>query len=188
MITIDNAPARGFHFRIAFFTSGGKFVDGYTLGILSIALAVLPPDFEMTPLYTGLVGSSALFGLFIGSVLFGPVADRIGRRRLYQIDLLIFVLASIAQFFVQDAMQLFIARLVLGIAIGIDYAVAPTYLSELLPQKLRGPLLGSLAAVWRFGFLASVVVGYVMQNTMDSENAGCRQWSFPCQIPQRRMA
>lgn len=160
--TIDSAPATGFHYRLAIFTSGGKFIDGYTLGVLTIALAVLPANFGMTPLFSGLVGSAALIGLFLGSLVFGPLADKIGRRKLYQADLVLFLVASIAQFFVQDAAQLFIVRLVLGIAIGIDYAVGPTYLSEMLPRKLRGPLLGSLATVWRFGFLASIAVGYLL--------------------------
>ncbi len=163
--TIDSAPATGFHFRLAIFTGGGKFIDGYTLGVLTMALAVLPADFDMSPLYKGLVGSAALFGLFLGSAFIGPLADRIGRKRLYTADLILFLIAALAQFFVQDAMQLFLVRLVLGIAIGIDYAVAPTYLSEMLPSRLRGPLLGSLAAVWRLGFLASIIVGYLLSDT-----------------------
>lgn len=162
--TIDDVPPVRFHYRIAALTGGGKFIDGYTLGILTIALAVLPPDFGMTPFYAGLVGSAALVGLFLGSLLLGPLADRIGRRTLYTADLVLFFVASLAQLLVQDPVQLFVLRLVLGIAIGIDYAVGPTYLSEVLPKKLRGPLLGGLSAVWRFGFLASIVVGYVLSD------------------------
>ncbi|MDA3630022.1 MFS transporter [Saccharopolyspora sp. WRP15-2] len=161
-LTIDNSPPVGFHYRLAVLTWGGKFIDGYTLGVLTIALAVLPSDFGMTSFYSGLVGAAALFGLFLGSLFIGPLADRIGRRRLYTADLALFLVASLAQLFVQDALQLFAVRLVLGVAIGIDYAVGPTYLSEMLPKKLRGPLLGGLSAVWRFGFLASIVVGYFM--------------------------
>ncbi|BAK33575.1 putative major facilitator superfamily transporter [Microlunatus phosphovorus NM-1] len=162
--TIDTAPATGFHYRLALFTGGGKFIDGYTLGVLTVALAVIPPDFGMTPFYAGLVGSAALFGLFIGSAFIGPLADRIGRKRLYTADLILFLAAALAQFFVQSPSQLFVMRLILGIAIGIDYAVAPTYLSEMLPKRLRGPLLGSLAEIWRIGFLASVIVGYFMRD------------------------
>lgn len=168
-VTIDTAPPNGFHYRLALFTGGGKFIDGYTLGVLTIALAVIPPDFGMTPFYSGLVGAAALIGLFLGSLLIGPLADKIGRKRLYQADLMLFLVASIAQFFVHDPVQLFVVRLVLGIAIGVDYAVGPTYLSEMLPQKLRGPLLGGLAAVWNVGYLVSVVVGYFASQGLGDE-------------------
>ena len=164
-LSLDELPPNRFHYRIAAFTSGGTFIDGYALGVLTIALAVIPSSFELTPLLEGLVGSAALIGLFVGGLFLGPVTDKIGRKKLYTVDLVVFLIASIAQFFVQDAIQLFIVRLVLGIAIGADYAVGPTYLAEFLPTKLRGPLLGSLAAIWRVGYLASVVVGYLMKDS-----------------------
>lgn len=168
-VTIDTAPPTGFHYRIAVFTGGGKFIDGYTLGVLTIALAVLPSDFGLTPFYAGLIGAAALFGLFLGSLFIGPLADKIGRIRLYQADLILFLVAALAQFFVTEPVQLFFVRLVLGIAIGIDYAVGPTYLSEMLPQKLRAPLLGGLAVVWNIGYLVSIVVGYVASQSLGGD-------------------
>lgn len=168
-VTIDTVPPSGFHYRLALFTGGGKFIDGYTLGVLTIALVLIPPDFGLTPFYAGLIGAAALFGLFLGALFIGPLADKIGRKRLYQADLILFLLAALAQFFVHDPIQLFIVRLVLGIAIGVDYAVGPTYLSEMLPQKLRGPLLGSLAVVWNVGYLTSVGVGYIASHSLGGD-------------------
>ncbi|MFZ3561869.1 MFS transporter [Streptomyces sp. BH055] len=163
-VTMDTARPTSFHYRIAVFSAGGMLIDGYILGVLTIALPLLPASFGMTPLWEGLVGSSALIGLFLGALTLGPLADRIGRKKLYTLDLVLFLVASVAQFFLQDAMQLFLVRLVAGLAIGADYAVSPTYLAEFLPTKLRGPLLSSLAAIWRIGFLAAVVVGFLLQD------------------------
>jgi MFS transporter, putative metabolite transport protein len=68
---------------------------------------------------------------------------------------------SIVQFFVVNSWQLFTVRLIVGIAIGIDYAVGPTYLAEFAPRRSRGRLLGSLAGMWTVGYSASLLVGVI---------------------------
>ena len=71
-------------------------------------------------------------------------------------------LLSVAQFFVTDAVQLFVARLLIGIAIGADYPIATSYIAEFSPRKSRGPMLSSLVASWWIGYVASFVVGYLL--------------------------
>jgi MFS transporter, putative metabolite transport protein len=138
--SIDEAVTRAFHFRMSAFVGGGQFIDGYILGVIAIALVLIPSNFGLTPVWKGLIGSSALIGTFAGSLVFGWVADHIGRKALYTADLSIFLIGSVAQFFVVNPWQLFSIRLVVGIAIGIDYAVGPTYLAEFAPRRSRGRL------------------------------------------------
>jgi MFS family permease len=133
-MTIDDAPLNNFHLRVVAYTTGGYFVDGYILGMIGIALALLAPQLGLGAVWTGLIGASALAGIFIGGLIFGWVTDRVGRQTMYVADLILFVVASVLQFFVEGPLALFILRLVMGIAIGADYAIGSALLSEFLPR------------------------------------------------------
>src|SRR6185437_1269836 len=108
--SIDEAPTRAFHLRMSAFVGGGQFIDGYILGVVAIALVLMPSSFGLTPVWKGLIGSSALIGTFAGSLIFGWVADHVGRKALYTTDLTIFLVGSVAQFFVVNPWQLFSIR------------------------------------------------------------------------------
>ncbi len=161
--SIDDAPLKGFHLRVTAYTTGGFFCDGYILGIIGIALSLLGPQLGLGPLWSGLIGASALIGIFIGGIVFGWVTDLVGRQKMYVADLILFIIGSILQFFVNEPWQLFILRLVMGIAIGADYAIGPALLAEFVPRRQRGPLLASLNAVWTVGFVVAYLVGDALQ-------------------------
>lgn len=162
-MTIDDAPLNGFHVRVAAYTTGGFFIDGYILGMIGIALVQIGPQFGLGSVMSGLIGASALAGIFVGAPLFGWVTDKVGRQTMYVIDLVVFLVASIAQFFVEGALALLLLRLLMGIAIGADYAIGGALLSEFLPKRQRGTLLACLNAIWTVGFVAAYVVGYFLQ-------------------------
>jgi putative MFS transporter len=150
--------------RVAAYTTGGFFCDGYILGMIGIALALLGPQFGLGPVWTGLIGAAALAGIFIGGLIFGWVTDLIGRQLMYVTDLIVFIVGSVLQFFVEGPLALFVLRLLMGIAIGADYAIGPALLAELIPRKQRGSLLACLNVVWTVGFVAAYIVGYFLQN------------------------
>ena len=164
VIALDDVPLNRFHIRVTAYTTGGMFCDGYILGIIGIALSVWSPQIGMSALWDGLIGASALAGIFVGSLVFGPITDRIGRQTMYTADLAAFVIASVAQFFVQEPWQLFALRLIMGIAVGADYAIGAALLAEFLPRKQRGPLMACLNAVWTIGYVVAYVVGYLLRD------------------------
>jgi MFS transporter, putative metabolite transport protein len=156
---IDDAATHRFHLRMSAFVGGGQFIDGYILGVIAIALVLIPSSFGLTPLWMGLIGSSALIGLFVGGIACGWVTDLIGRKALYTIDLVVFLVGSVAQFFVTSPWELFAIRVLIGLAIGADYAVGPTYLAEFVPRVSRSRLLGSLVGMFFVGYILSLGVG-----------------------------
>jgi putative MFS transporter len=177
--TLDSAQLNGFHAKLALFSSGGPFLDGYILSIIGIAMVQIQAQWNMSALWAGLIGSSALIGVFIGGAVFGAVTDRIGRKLMYMIDLSVIIVCSVMQFFVHDQMQLFILRLVIGIAVGADYPIATALVTEFSPKAWRAKLVGGLNAMWFVGATVAAFVGYLLLSMPD----GWRWMLFSSAIP-----
>ena len=166
-VTLDSAKLNGFHAKLALFSSGGPFLDGYILSIIGIAMVQIQAQWDMSALWAGLIGSSALIGVFLGGAVFGAVTDRIGRKLMYTIDLIVIIVCSVLQFFAADEMQLFILRLIIGIAVGADYPIATALVTEFAPKAWRAKLVGSLNAMWFVGATAAAFVGYLLLSNPD---------------------
>ncbi len=160
--TIDTMPMNSFHKKVVASAIGGDFTSGYILGIISFALIWIVPEMQVSPIWEGLIGGSPLIGVFIGSLFFGSLADKYGRRKIYLYIFLIVAILSLSQILVNNVEVLFIVRVLLGVAIGGDYAVNPSVLSELIPEKLRAKSLSYLLVLWSLGYVLAAVVGFFM--------------------------
>ena len=151
---------RSFLRRVTLATAWGEGLDGFDLGIISVVIVYITTQLDITPSWAGLIGASSLVGIFVGAPVFGYLTDRFGRRRLFTLDLVIFLVAGVLQAFAQSGWQLFALRLVLGLAIGAEYAIGAPMLAEFVPARGRGSRLALLEVCWYLGFLLSVLVGY----------------------------
>ncbi|MGV9867474.1 MFS transporter [Rhodococcus koreensis] len=142
--------------------AGGMFIDGYILGIIGTVIGAITLDLGMSLFWEGLIGASALIGIFVGGPLGGWLADKLGRKPLFTIDLLIFTAGSVLQFFVDSAWHLFLVRLLMGIAIGADYSVGWPLLAEFSPRRLRGRLMAFSEVAWYLGFMTAFIAGFLM--------------------------
>lgn len=163
--SFDKAPLNTFHKRLVIYSSGGPFLDGYVLSIIGMALVQATPQLQLNLLWEGLIGASALIGVFLGGFAGGWFTDKYGRQILYTIDLLAIGLFSLAQYWVESALLLFILRLFIGIAVGADYPIATALLAEFAPQKYRGPFVGFLLVMWFVGAAAGYIVGDLLLRT-----------------------
>ena len=161
----DNAPLNGFHKRLAIYSSGGPFLDGYVLSIIGIALIQATPQLNLSLYWQGMIGASALVGIFLGAFIGGWFTDKFGRQILYTIDLIAIGVSSIAQFWVDSPEALFFWRLILGIAVGADYPIATSLLAEFTPKKYRGPFIGLLLAMWFVGAAVACIIGDLLLKT-----------------------
>ncbi|MEL7641756.1 MAG: MFS transporter [Solidesulfovibrio sp.] len=156
---LDCAPLNAFHKKLLIYSSGGPFLDGYVLSIVGIALVQATPQLNLSLTWQGLIGASALIGIILGGFFGGVFTDKYGRHILYTIDLIAIGVSSIAQFWVESAMSLFVWRLILGISVGADYPIATSLLAEFTPKKYRGPFIGFILAMWFVGAAVAYVVG-----------------------------
>ncbi|WP_438390374.1 MFS transporter [Caballeronia sp. DA-9] len=163
-VAFENAPLTPFHLRVTFAGTGGQFSDGFVLGIIGIALAIATPQLHLNAVWLGILGAASLAGLFAGSLFAGSFVDRFGRRALFNYDMALFALISVAQFWVTSPTQLLVLRLLLGITLGFDYVVSKALVVEYSPIRLRGRLLSWLAIAWALGYACAYVVGYLLRD------------------------
>ncbi|NUP18703.1 MAG: MFS transporter [Streptomyces sp.] len=156
----DQRRIHRFQTRIAVCAGGGEVCDGWVLGVVGAALPLARGDLALTSLQTGLIGAATLIGIFFGGLVFGRLTDRVGRQKMYLVDLLVFLAGSVLQLVVDGALQLFAVRLLMGIAVGADYAIAGALVAEFAPPERRGRLLASLIAFWYAGYTIAAVVGF----------------------------
>ncbi|MFF9779480.1 MFS transporter [Streptomyces sp. NPDC013978] len=164
---LDDAPLSRFHKKLALYSSGGPFLDGYVLSVIGVAMVQISDQQDLSDSAQGLIGASALIGIFLGAFVGGWLTDRFGRQLLYTIDLIAIIACSVAQFWADDPVWLFILRLLIGIAVGADYPIATSLLAEFTPRRYRGPLLGGLVVMWFVGAAAAYIVGEILLRTGD---------------------
>ena len=137
----------------------GEFVDAYDLIVISGALLVLKPHFRLTTGEVSWLVASAFFGSAAGALFFGDLADRIGRRRVFVLNLIAFVGLALVSAVVTEVWMLFVVRVLIGVAIGADIVGSISFLAELSPKGSRGGWTGAMPQItWSLGAICAVLV------------------------------
>ena len=137
----------------------GEFIDGYDLIVMGAALILLRPQFGLTPSQIGLLGGASFIGAAIGMFVFGDLSDRLGRRAIFVANLIFFVVFSIISAFVTTLPQLFLARFMVGIGVGMDVPTSMAYIAEISPRQRRGMLSGMVVNLtWVIGAMSSSLI------------------------------
>ena len=160
--SLDEMPLNSFHRKLAIYAAGGPFLDGYILSIIGVALIQATPQLKLNSFWEGMIGASALVGIFLGGFAGGWLADKLGRQTLYTLDLITMILCSVAQYWATSAPMLFICRLLIGAAVGADYPIATALLTEFTPRRYRGPFVGGLMVMWFVGAAVAYGVGELL--------------------------
>jgi putative MFS transporter len=159
---LDRLPISSFHYRIFWLVGAGMFFDGYDLYVAASVLAsTTQTKFSTLPQNLQFL-SLTFVGMTIGSFVTGFVGDKYGRRFTYQVNLLVFGLASIAAAFAQDMTQLIICRFIQGLGLGAEIVVGYSTLTEFVPPATRGRWLAFMAFLTVCGFPVTAVLGYLI--------------------------
>src|SRR3954469_2194743 len=158
----DRLPIGSFHYRIFGLVGAGMFFDGYDLYVAGGVLAsAIQTKFSTLPQNLQFI-SLTFVGMTIGALATGFLGDRFGRRFTYQVNLLVFGLASLAAAFAQDMNQLIACRFVQGLRLGAEIVVGYSTLTEFVPPKSRGRWLSFMAFLVVAGFPVTSLLGYLI--------------------------
>ena len=138
----------------------GGLLYGYDNGVISGALLFIHKDIPLNSTTEGIVVSSMLIGAIVGAGSSGPLADKLGRRRLVMLIAIVFIIGALILAASTNLALLIIGRLIIGLAVGGSMSTVPVYLSEMAPTEYRGSL-GSLNQLMiTIGILAAYLVNY----------------------------
>jgi MFS family permease len=150
------------HMRFWLLAALGILLDGFDFFIIGVANPLIVDQWNLDDALKGLVSAAALGGAVVGAALLGPLADKIGRRRIFKYDLVLFAVFSVLCIVAWNVWALIVFRFVLGVAIGLDYPIAASYLAEILPAKVRGRWLVSAFSLQAVGILMGALVGVII--------------------------
>lgn len=148
---LDRLSISSFHYRILFLVGAGMFLDAFDVYLQGPVLADLVRTKWSTPSDNATFISATFVGLLIGTLVSGWMGDRAGRRTMYQLNLLIFGLASLAAAFAPSFAFLVGCRLLIGVGLGGEIITGYGALSEFVPAHQRGRWQGALAFVTNLG-------------------------------------
>ncbi|MFR3092876.1 MAG: MFS transporter, partial [Eggerthella lenta] len=164
--------------KLTFFSSGGSFLDGYVLSLIGVALTQITPLFSLDEAWSAAIGASVLLGIFVGTIAGGYLTDRIGRKKMFIVDIVAIGTFSILSVFCADPLQLVAARFFIGVFVGADYPIATSLIAEfthstapcrhgvgrLVPRRHGGGVRGTSCTAWQ------------------AAGSGCRPAVIPCII------
>src|SRR3954467_8062784 len=141
----------------------GWMLDAFDVMLYSLVLVHVMRDLGMTQKQAGLLNTLTLVASGVGGLMFGFVADRIGRKRALMLSILTYSVCSFASGLSQSVLMLAVFRFVLGLGMGGEWNTGATLVAETWPTKLRAKALSIVQSSWAIGYaLASLVAGIVL--------------------------
>ena len=142
----------------------GWMLDAFDVMLYALVLKSLMADLHLDSSTAGWVGSVTLLAAAAGGLMFGVLADRVGRTRALMLSVLLYSIFTAACGFAQSAMQLALFRIFLGIGMGGEWASGAALVSETWPDRVRGRALGFMQSAWAVGYAMAALVNYLVQD------------------------
>jgi len=136
----------------------GWALDAFDAMLYSLVLALLMRDLGMSKTLAGSLGTLTLLASGIGGVLFGFLADRIGRKQALMASILTYSVCSFASGLATSIAMLAVARFVLGLGMGGEWNTGATLVAESWPTEFRAKAISIVQSSWALGFAAAALV------------------------------
>ena len=174
------APMTGMQWRIWMLAAAGKFFEGLVVFMTGVAMPLIAEEFNLNRYQHGVVGAASLFGILIGAIGLGGLADHYGRKAMFIVEMIIFMI-FLALLVASPGYYLLVLFLFgLGLALGCDYPTAHLIISESIPSRARGQLVLAAFGFQAVGALVGTIVGYVVLKNIPE--VGAWRWMYATAI------
>ncbi|WOD37044.1 MFS transporter [Nodosilinea sp. E11] len=159
---LDNSPLTRAMALLWVLSAGLIALDGFDFFVIGIALPFLKRDFGLDATTVGAVATAAVVGSLVGSLTLGPITDRVGRKPMLIVDVLLFVVATAGTALAWNVASLIAFRFLVGVAIGADYPISVAYITENVPARYRGRLVIGAFTFQAVGAMLGALTGVVV--------------------------
>lgn len=156
---VDNAKFTPFHFNVVAWCLLIILFDGYDLAINGVVLPLLMQDWGLSAVQAGMLASTALAGMMFGAMFFGSLADKIGRKKVIMICIVLFSGLTFAGGFASNPTEFAILRFLAGLGIGGVMPNLVALTSEYAPQRMRSTLVTTMFSGYAVGGVMAALLG-----------------------------
>ncbi|MHB0870359.1 MAG: MFS transporter [Chloroflexota bacterium] len=161
-VRLDKLPLSRFHWRLLGVSGMGWMFDSMDVGIVSFVVATLAREWGLGPDQVAWMLSIGLLGMLVGAATSGTMADRWGRKTMFQATLLIFSIATGFCAVAWSYLSLVAARFLVGFGLGGELPIASTLVSEFSPARWRGRMMVLLESFWAYGWVMAALVAFFL--------------------------
>lgn len=134
--------------------------DAMDVGMLSFIIAALAADWKLDSVQMGWIGSVSSIGMAVGALIFGLMADRIGRKNVLILTLLLFSVGAGLSALATGLTIFLVLRFFIGMGLGGELPVASTLVSESVAKEKRGRIVVLLESFWAVGWIIAALIAY----------------------------
>ncbi|VVD77191.1 MFS transporter [Pandoraea terrigena] len=136
------------------------FFDSMDLGLMTFVLGSIKVEFGLSAAQAGLLASASFLGMFAGAAIAGLLADKFGRKPVFQVSMIFWGVGSLMCGFAHNVDSLMLYRVLLGFGMGMEFPIGLSMVSEIVPAKSRGKYVAILEGFWPIGFIVAGAFAY----------------------------
>jgi MFS family permease len=177
---VPMVPMTVMQWRIWWLAAAGKFFEGLVIFMTGVALPLIAGEFHISRAQHGLVSAASLAGILVGAIGLGSLSDYFGRKRMFVIEMFLFVALLVLVVISPNFPWLVICLFGIGVALGCDYPTAHLMISESIPSSVRGRLVLAAFGFQALGALVGTGAGYLVLKNMPDLDAW--RWMYATAI------
>jgi MFS transporter, putative metabolite transport protein len=174
------SPMTSMQWLIWGLAAAGKFFEGMVVFTTGVALPLMAKEFALGATGKGVIAAASLFGILVGATAFGGLADRYGRKQMFIIEMVLFVIFILLLTFSASYLVVVVALVGVGLALGCDYPTAHLIISESIPSRIRGRMVLAAFGFQAVGGLAGTAIGFAI--LFENPELGAWRWVYASTI------
>ncbi len=163
---LDQMPWTSFHSRVTLALGIGWLLDSFEVNVIGNVLEILKKLWKVTDVQASALVTVWLIGIMVGALLFGYLADRFGRRKLFILTLLLYATFTVISAVSPGYYFFMVFRFLTAIGVGAEYSAINAAIGEIIPARFRGRANGTVMNFWPVGAIAAALLSLYFINLL----------------------